>query len=277
MSYDDSGRNGHDQLLDGIIDVAGLIQGLNVQAPQQPLAPTSLSGEGSCEGLGVAVHCYRSVSQRSLGTPTTFLSDQVQVIAGNDIFEPLVHGITGALPGAGPAGVPIEFNDSNVTGERARVDGLMLFGLRGQVAVYCITEDTTAAAFDVGLFTKSIANFVRQYVALRVFNLADSSDPWIDTTSLAYFDRPGAFFIPVPQIVFRDRNPKMDIATRSADKGKAAGQLPQIICQATDVTVQLSIMVQALFMPPPSVCGNLWPGGLCPPSSIKNTDTYKGF
>lgn len=260
-----------DKMMGAIEQLSGLLGGVVTQQPQRPISTTG----GSCENAGVTVHCLRSVAQRSLSTPTTFLSQNVIVAAGADIFEPLVHGITGCIAGAGPAGTPIDFNDANIQPERARIDNLVLIGMRAKVAVFCITNDP-ASAFDVGLFTSSISDFIKQYVAIKVFNLSDNSDPWIDTTDLAYFARPSGMFVAVPPLLFKDRDPKMTISTRNADKGFSAGALPIITTLAAGVSVQASILIESLFVPSPSACGDAWPGSLCPPSAVKNSDCYRG-
>ena len=186
------------------------------------------------------------------------------------------YALHGAVAGTGPAGQPITFNNANIQAERARVSGLVLFGIRVDVTVYCITDDL-ASAFDVGEFVKSLEALIRHYVALQVFWTSDDADPWISTTDLDYFQRPGGAFIAVPPLMFKDRDPQMQLDMRVSDKGSAAGQLPMVTTDATDVSVACSILVECLFGPDPKVCGgDTWPGQLCPTSGIKNHPDYRG-
>lgn len=234
---------------------------------------------GSLENVGVPPHCLRSVSQRSLSTPNSFLSQLVAVPAGDDVFAALVTAATGALPGVGLGGTaPIIFNDANDNDQRQRINGLVCIGMRAKVTAQAQAGvGGPGTPFNYGLYARSLENFVKQFVVLRVFHTSDDSDPWVNDTPLYYFDRPGGDFLPIPPVLWRNRDPKMELDVRPASFGALAGALPSLAVTDNALDVQLSILVESLWIPSPQECGDFWPGSLCPANRVKNAPNYKGL
>jgi len=234
---------------------------------------------GACENVGLPVHCLRTVSQRSLSVPVTFLSKVVQVPAGNDVFAAVVTDATdGALPGVGLGNTaPIVFNDANVQAQRQRVDELVLYAVRAKV-----TAQATAGPggpgdpFNYGLYVKTLEDMVKMYVVMRCYATADDQEPWFDDTPLYYFDRPDGEFVYVPAVYWKDRDPHMELDVRVADFGGDAGALPSLITEDNPLDCQLSILVESLWTPNPQTCGNYWPGSICPTKHVKNAPGYIG-
>jgi hypothetical protein len=117
---------------------------------------------------------------------------------------------------------------------------------------------------------------VKMYVVVRAYATSDGQEPWIDDTPLYFFDRPEGEFVYVPMVYWRDRDPHMELDVRPADFGGAAGALPSLITQDNPLDVQLSILVESLWMPNPQTCGNYWPGSMCPDKHVKNAPGYRG-
>lgn len=266
-------------------ELTGLIGGL-VNLTEQPPIVGLQSGyaetgreSGSCENAIVPTHCLRTVSQRSLSTPNTFLSEQVHIAAGADVFAALVtSGATGALPGVGTGGTaPIVFNNADVQAERQRIDELVLIGARAKISVHLQAGQGGALdSFNQGQYANNVRDFIRSYVVFRVFHTADANEPWISDTDLWYLDRPDGEFLAMPPVLWKDRDPKMELDVRVADFGAAAGALPTLSVTGVDLDAQLSILFETLWIPSPDYCGNYWPGSFCPSSHVANTPGYKG-
>ena len=268
-----------DQILE---NVQGLLGGLAVQMEREPTiglqSGYASGGAPACENVAVPTHCFRTVSQRSLSTPTLFLSQAVAVGAGLNITDLITFGVAGALPGATATslgGAAINFNDGNVQPQRARVDDLVLIGLRSRTTVYVLTNNVVAAPFDVGSLVESVADFVKNSVVLRIYHTSDVSDPWVDSTPLAYFERPAGEFVAVPPVIWKDRDPKMQIQGRAADFGAAAGAMPNVQVPFNTIA-GASILIEAIFVPNPDQCGPYWPGQSCPKNRIKGMSGYVG-
>ena len=235
--------------------------------------------QGMFENAEVPLHCLRSVSQRSLSTPNTFLSQLVNVAAGADVFAALVTAASGALPGVALGGTaPIVFNDANDNDQRQRINGLVCIGMRAKVTAQAQAGvGGPGTPFNYGLYARSLENMVKNFVVIRVFHTSDDSDPWVNDTPLRYFDRPPGYFLPIPPVLWRNRDPKMEIDVRPADFGALAGALPSLAVSDNVLDVQLSILVESLWIPNPKACGDFWPGSLCPADRVKNAPNYKGL
>lgn len=254
--------------------VNDLVTAVIEQANQAPISGVE-AVQVQQEQIANPVHCLRSASQRSLSTPVTFLSNLTLLPAGSDLFSFGVTGATGAL--AGVTSAPINFHDSNDQTERQRIDELVLIAIRSKVAVMLQAGlGGPGTPFDVGSLPVEFAKLINQYVVLRAYSTADTNDPWIGDTPLSFFERPGGEFVPVPPVYWRDRGPKMQLDTRTADKGALAGSLPTFFLSDNAVDLQVSIQVESLWIPRPDVCGSHWPGEQCPATHVKNADGYKG-
>lgn len=262
-----------------IDNMQGLIGALTTQMGREPTkglqSGYAVSGAPSCENIAVPTHCFRTVSQRSLSTPTSFLSLPNAVAANNDLYVPITTGANGAIIGATPGGAPIDFNDANVQPQRARVDQLVLIGMRTRTVVWMVTNDTVVFPSDVGEFPSAMADIIRNNTVLRVYHTSDESDPWIDDTPLAYFERPAGEFVAVPPVIWKDRDPKMQIQQRFADFGALAGAVP-VLTVPFNSSIGLNILVEALFIPNPDLCGDYWPGQACPRNRVKGAQGYIG-
>jgi hypothetical protein len=234
---------------------------------------------GAPENVGQPVHCLRTVSQRSLSVPVSFLSNHVTPIAGSDIFAAVVTDPTdGAIPNAGLGGTnPARFYDANVQAERQRVDELVLYAMRAKVSAQATAAPGgPGTPFNYGRYAKTLEDMVKMYCVVRCYSTADSADPWWDDTPLYYFDRPRGEFIYVPPVYWRDRDPHCELDVRPADFGGAAGALPELATADNPLDVQLSILIESLWTPNPEACGKFWPGAMCPTKHIKGTPGYRG-
>lgn len=267
-----------------LIQLNGLIASLNTQLMRSPTVSLQ-SGYAdrspapkNCESAIQPTHCLRTVSQRSLSCPVTFLSDPVHVAGTADVFAALVTGVTGCLPGVGLGGVaPIEFNDANVQAQRQRVDELVFWGARAKVSVMAVAGDGgVILPFNLGLYAQSIADFIKDYVVFRTYATSDVNEPWIDSTPLRYFDRPGGDFVAVPPVLWKDRDPVMQLDVRVADFGAGAGALPTVQLGTIDLDAQCSILFETLWIPNPDYCGEYWPGSSCPKEHVHGVPGYKG-
>jgi hypothetical protein len=185
---------------------------------------------GAIERYVPPLSCYRSVSKRSLSTPTTFLSTHQRLDWGGSfltftsaLFE-LLHGDDGAgvpfgalaLAQLPPQPDTLRFLDTN-SPDRARIENMVLIGMRAKVAVDLTFEETGLSSFNeeynAGAAADTIENYVRDYVALAAYYSADSlvatdtvtpdaaapaspnvyrrpAEPWFDFTPLRYFRAP---------------------------------------------------------------------------------------
>ena len=264
--------------------LSGLLGGLIQQGAQAPTiglqsgyAETGRA-PGSCENAVVPTHCMRTVSQRSLSAPVTFLSAPVHVAAGANVFLAIISAATGCLPGVGLGGTaPIVFHDANVQAQRQRVDELVLIGARAKVAIQATAGTGGAIApFNIGLYVKSIQDFVKDYVVFRVYHTADANEPWVDSTPLRYLDRPDGEFVAMPPVLWKDRDPRMELDVRVADFGAGAGALPTVQVLGFDLDLQASILFESLWIPNPDYCGSYWPGQMCPKTHVANAKGYTG-
>jgi hypothetical protein len=265
-------------------EVTGLVGGL-VNLLEQPPTVGLQSGwaetgraPGSCENAIVPTHCMRTVSQRSLSTPNTFMSSQVHIAAGADVFDALVTNAgTGALPGVGSGGTaPIVFNSADIQAQRQRVDELVLIGARAKFAVHLQAGTGGVTPYNQGQYSNNVRDFLRAFIVFRIFHTADVNEPWVSDTDLWYLDRPDGEFLAMPPVLWKDRDPKMELDVRVADFGAGAGQLPELSVTGVDLDAQLTIIFETLWIPSPDYCGNYWPGSFCPASHVANTPGYKG-
>jgi hypothetical protein len=283
-------------------------------------------GSADIERYAPPLGCFRSISKRSLSTPTTFLSTWRQLDWGGpgltftSLFYELVNGNSGGVP-FGCLAVPgavqpdtIRFLDNN-SPDRARIDGMVCIALRAKVALEMTFESGGFdEEYDAGPAAEQIEDMVRQHVALSVYHTADNelitdtvtkyppapiapndfyvqSQPWVGMTPLAYFDRPNGEFVPIPPLLWRGRDTHVNIGVRKAELGPVLTAKPNILYNNQKVPVnssaptttgdnfitayaQLSILIEALYVPPPEECGPYWPGELCPPHKLGNHPQY---
>lgn len=282
---------------------------------------------GAIERYVPPLSCYRSVSKRSLSTPTTFLSTHQRLDWGGSfltftsaLFE-LLHGDDGAgvpfgalaLAQLPPQPDTLRFLDTN-SPDRARIENMVLIGMRAKVAVDLTFEETGLSSFNeeynAGAAADTIENYVRDYVALAAYYSADSlvatdtvtpdaaapaspnvyrrpAEPWFDFTPLRYFDHDDGAFLPVPPLLFAGRDTHCKIGVRKGEHGPGTNPLyntqrvPVASSQPTttgnifiNAYAQLSILVEALFVPSPEECGDYWPGELCPVHKVGNHPKY---
>lgn len=280
-----AGYHDEDDVRDLMVATQGLIGGLIEQADREPTIGLQSGwanaghAPGSCETAIVPTHCLRTVSQRSLSEPVTFLGALTHVAAGADLFDAAVTSVaTGCLPGVGTGGTaPIVFNSANVQVSRARTENLVLWAQRAKIAVMLQTSDGGAINdINLGPVGRQLVDFMRSYVVERVFHTSDPGAPWIDDTPLWYFDRPDGKFVAVPPVLWRERDPYMELDVRTADFGAAANALPTLSLGSIDVDVQAGIMIESLWIPNPDQCGAYWPGQFCPREHVEGTTGYRG-
>lgn len=271
-----------------LAQMGGIMQGLQAMMPPggpKPLQQGRVINGAMPDGADVCgcainpTHCFRTVSQRSLNVPTRFLSEDLSIAAGDDLFDTLFTSINGALGDITPgSGSGVVFNSANgAQAERARVYDLVLIAVRSDITV--LLDDATAVgagAIDVSAVQSRLEELANEFIALKVFHASDPADPWIDHTNLRYFQRPPGQFVLVPPVKFIDRDPYMEIVCDVAEKGGAAGGAPVFTFPARDLQGCACVTVEAIFIPDPSQCSDLWPGELCPRDTIANTATYKG-
>jgi hypothetical protein len=263
----------------------GLLGGLIEQTEQSPVISLQSGwaetgrAPGSCENAIVPTHCLRTVSQRSLSTPNTFLSLQNHIPAGVNVFDALItNAVTGALPGVALGGTaPIIFNSANIQAQRQRVDELVLIGARAKVSLQLQAGDGgPVVPFNQGNYKEAVEDFIRQYVVFRIYHTADQNEPWVSDTPLKYVDRPDGEFLAMPPVLWKDRDPRMELDVRVADFGAGAGQLPVLSNTAVDLDAQCTILFETLWIPSPDHCGNYGPGSMCPKTHVANAPGYVG-
>lgn len=227
------------------------------------------------------------------------------------VFSLLAQLLTG--PGGAitpPAGQDtLRFNDANA-GARAQLRDRVLIGMRAKVTVMVEFEDLPLAIVGThqnsGDLAETIENFIRDYVEIGIFNTADASvingvivladdddhkagDPWLGFTPLRYFDRPPGDFLPVPPLLWAGRDLNCQIAVRDGQFGHVGNKqyndkaVPMVASGNTtgiaatvdqNVTIQLGILVESIFVPNPRACSGSWPGELCPTHKIGNHPDY---
>jgi hypothetical protein len=264
----------------------GLVTGdLGVLQPGRGGPSGASDGNKLCECAINPTHCYRTVSQRSLSVPTRFLSQQRVIPAGNNFFADLFNSAAGAFGTTLTANGPgVIFNDANVNTERRRIYDMVMIALRASINVKMSDATAVAAgAIDVSSLQTQIEEFAAEYIGFKIYHSADRADPWVDTTQLKYILRPnggdqgpGGPYLLVPPVKWIDRDPAMELVMVGAEKGGAAGSEPWLESNVRDFDGTASITIDALFVPDPDVCPDLWPGKLCPKENIANTPYYTG-
>jgi hypothetical protein len=258
-----------------------LIERGSPQAYQPNRAYPASPNSRLCECAINPTHCFRTVSQRGLNVPTRFLSQGQIIAAGDNLWEYLFFNpATGAF---GPVGVTVQqgvtFLDANATGgvfpERSRIYDLVLFALRADVTVLIADAAPFGAGnINVSTLQARLEEAALQYIYFKSYYSSDRSEPWIDRTSLSYFNRPNGEYVLIPPVKYIEREPSCELGIAPAEKGTAA-QL-DIQFPNRDVHAQASIIIDALFMPDPNTCPDVWPGEICPRETIGNTPWYKG-
>jgi len=284
MNHPSNGQPATDPVDGLVVQLQGLIGGLINQEDLPPTrglqsgyAETGMS-PGSCENALVPTHCLRTVSQRSLSAPVNFLGSPVHIPAGTDVFAALVTAPgTGCLPGVGTGGTaPIVFHDANVQAQRQRVDELVLWGARAELSVQAQAGLGGAVPFNQGEYVNSVRDFMLDYIVFRVFHTSDRNEPWVDSTPLRYLHRKPGNFLAMPPVLWKDRDPRMELDVRVADFGAAAGALPTVQLGSIDIDAQASILFETLWIPNPDYCGSYWPGTICPKKHVANMPGYVG-
>jgi len=240
-------------------------------------------GSGLCECVANPTHCFRTVSQRSLNVPTTFASNFVAVLGpGTDIFASLFASATGCLGVQASGGPGVIFNNANNQAQRQRINQLVLYAIRAEVVVELMdAEPVAAGSIDVSTVQRRLEDIAYSYLALKVYHTSDRNDPWIDNTSLGYFQRPRGDFLPIPPVKWIERDPAMEILISSPSfvagvpNAPGAGTPPPFITPR-NIEAQASVLIECLFAPDADVCPEIWAGVLCPPNEIGNTPEYEG-
>lgn len=225
-------------------------------------------------------NCFRSVSQRSLNVPTIFSSAFVTIPANTDFLPVLISGaITGAVPNiTDDPRTSVVFNNANQNDQRARIEDMVLFGLRATVNVMVLDASPVAAgAINTNLNTY-LENIISQSLYVSLFHRSDKRDPWMDQTQLAYFRKEKRFW-PVPPLKWLGRDPAMVLSLRANPFGNDSTLvtgLPTVRSTVREFDMKVDINVEALFLPDPKTCGPYWPGKLCPKNTIGLTPYYDG-
>lgn len=233
----------------------------------------------ACECTIPALYCFRSASQRSLDTPVTFLSSSEVIPAGNDAFEPIVQNAnTGLLQGAGVlgTGLGLKFYDSNDQVQRERISHLVLWGFRVQIGVFAqLATVPVAPGWTLRDYCIAFERAIANSVCIEVHHLSDSREDWVSKTPVVYWMRPGEYFVPIPPVLWRDRDPYCLLLDRPADVPSPVGGLtfPEITL-GQDVVVEAAMSIEGLWSPSPDECGNAWPGELCPAKEVVGTKEY---
>jgi hypothetical protein len=275
-----------------INQMSGVMSGLSsmLQAPQPyPLQQGRLlPGGGTVDGKQVCecainpTHCFRTVSQRSLSTPTRFVSTQEgvpNITAGTDIFAELFTNIGGAVF-LFPGETEKFFNDADVQKDRQRVYDLVLIAIRSEVNVQLMdAEPVAAGAINVSTLQSRLEELALSLIDLKVYHSADRNDPWIDKTNLGYFSRPRGEYVMVPPVMWVDRDPVMSLQMGVPEfTGGAANTSAYVGLKNSvrDLEGIAEITVECLYIPDPYTCPDLWPGQICPRDMVGNTPDYRG-
>ena len=218
-------------------------------------------------------HCGRTVSQRTLTTPTTFLSLPMSFITGyaSDIVPDLITGATGCLPDLLTA--PVVFNYADNKADKGRIEGLVAIAVRTKFRPFVSLSSGVNGAQEVA---ESLKNWLRTFVGLAMYDTADSVDAFIAPTVLDYFERNCVDgFMPIPPIKWEKASTdlRMELAPLLAEKGAGAGTVGEIVVNiASEMKAQLALVVEVLFVQDPKACGGVdkWPGGStgCGPDHI---------
>ena len=245
--------------------------------------PGMKKGE-ACECVASPTHCFRSASQRSMDTPVTFLGSAEVIPPTVDAWPIVVSDpLTGLLQGQGTAGTGagIVFHDADNNNQRERIANLVLMAFRASVQVYTQWAAVDGAVpmnpIDLGEWSCSFERAILDFVGLEIYSTSDRSEPWVSWTPLTYFCRPDNLFVPVPWVLWRDRDPACRLIDRVAEQNNGpvgVAQYPEIILDNCAYDVQAQITIESLWAPNPEVCGPYWPGELCPPHLVANTPAF---
>jgi len=245
--------------------------------------PGMQKGE-ACECVMPPTHCFRSSSQRSMDTPVTFMSSAELVPATVDAWPVLVqNALTGLLQGQGTTGTGqgVVFHDADNNAQRERIANLVLMALRAKVTVYSqwalVDGVLPMNPIDLGEWSDSFEQAILDFVGVEVFSTSDRSEPWVSFTPLAYFCRPDNLFVPLPWVLWRDRDPACRLIDRPAEQNNGpigVAEYPEIRLDNATLDYQAFITIESLWIPNPDVCGPYWPGELCPPHLVANTPSF---
>ncbi|GAF93372.1 unnamed protein product, partial [marine sediment metagenome] len=100
---------------------------------------------------------------------------------------------------------------------------------------------------------------------------------WTSWTPLSYWCRPDNLFVPIPWVLWRDRDPAIQLIDRAAEYNWPGGftpDYPSFINEQADIEYQTTLTIESLWIPRPDVCGPFWPGELCPPHLVANTPEF---
>lgn len=231
------------------------------------------------------LHSYRTTSQRSLGTPVSFSTPRnVAFAAGEAIVLPIFDLTRGILPG----GVPIRFYDDDERADRARIDGLVFYGLRATVS--CVVAGDLATDAPQQAYGDFICQYVKDSLEIRYYADGDARAPIVHNTALAFFARPEGGFLPTPPAAWINNNPYFELVTNdpiAEAYGNEAAKLTDYRQNPfpliggvypvfdTSVNVALTIQIEGLWAPDPSKAGKDWPGSFMPIANIAGYDGCK--
>ncbi len=237
-------------------------------------------GPGDAQCCASLTSCMRSVSQRSLSEQVRFSSEQSTVTAGTNILT-LISSLTlGAVPGIGLERDSFVFNDSNVNPERARIEDLVLLATRAKIRVWAVdAEPIAAGAINVGDLANELEDIIGDTIHLSLFHTSDDADPWMDQTPLSYFRNDNEDFLPVPPLKWWGRDPRMALSTRAIEFGEDPSidtGIPLYVSSVRDIDFKLDISIESIWIPDPDICGDFWPGMICPREHVGLTDYYQG-
>lgn len=266
-------RHGRTEEIQLAAETMGLLGGL-VQDMQQDMVTSLQPGhmpisgknaEQACECAFSTAHCYRSSSQRSLGTPFTIMGDNLAMGPGSSLFGLLTAGLNLGVN-------PVVIYNADNNRDRERIEDLVLVGLWVWTNIIVDSPDG-----NTGSLSARIAEFVNAFLTLRVQYTSDTRDLWVSDTLVSYFDRGQGgpwrgkrAFVPLPPVRWEGRDAKIEIDVRPADfvASGAVVDFPVLTVPQGLSNVHAEIQVDGLWITDPRLCGQYWPGELCPPELI---------
>lgn len=224
----------------------------------------------------VITHCYRSISKRALVFTRNICSGARNFVTGTGaVTADLLTGMGFGSPVVGE-GQGITIYDSNAERERGQVENMVLVALRVNCCVgitdLAVTETIPGGPTSVNVTTdfngqqEALCCAILTQTGLRIFNSNDTKDPWVDFTNLLYFAGPD--FVPVPPLKYVDRDQRIFFEAREPFYPAGLGTVCPIIFGGNTFAASMVLSFQAIFLPDPRLCGDDWPGRLCPEDMI---------
>ena len=169
--------------------------------------------------------CWRSVSQRTQSHPVTWLGQtqfdptvsnpyEAAMIAAELPREPLVD--VNSVDFAQIA--PFYDNDDQV--DRARLDNLVLIGLRAELVAAAVGRSFASVdpdRYQSDEYNEAIPNFARHYLSFRIAATPTRRDPWVIDTPLDYLWRADRRFVAVPPLIWSQRDVTCNWVSRPPD------------------------------------------------------------